>query len=59
MMEIFLIMGMFMDWVGVVLLIMPVFMPIVFALPVQELGFLGSLLKHVAIWFGVVFSMNM
>ncbi len=29
MMLIFLIMGMFMDWVGIVLLIMPVFLPIV------------------------------
>lgn len=60
MMLIFLVMGMFMDWVGIVLLIMPVFMPIVFALPVEEVGFLGSIdPKHVAIWFGVVFTMNM
>ena len=33
MMLIFLIMGMFMDWVGIVLLIMPVFLPIVSQLP--------------------------
>ena len=60
MMVIFLIMGMFMDWVGIVLLIMPVFLPIVLKLPVEELGFLGQLeKKHVAIWFGVVFCMNM
>ncbi len=60
MMVIFLIMGMFMDWVGIVLLIMPVFLPIVLRLPVEEIGFLGQLdPRHVAIWFGVVFCMNM
>ncbi|WP_417674120.1 TRAP transporter large permease [Roseibium sp.] len=60
MMAIFLIMGMFMDWVGIVLLIMPVFLPIVVKLPAAELGFLGGLEpKYVAIWFGVVFCMNM
>ncbi|HCE69989.1 TRAP transporter large permease subunit [Ruegeria pomeroyi] len=60
MMVIFLIMGMFMDWVGIVLLIMPVFLPIVLKLPVAEIGFLGELEpRHVAIWFGVVFCMNM
>lgn len=60
MMVIFLIMGMLMDWVGIVLLIMPVFLPIVLVLPVQELGFIGEIEpKYVAIWFGVVFTMNM
>jgi len=60
MMVIFLIMGMFMDWIGIVLLIMPVFLPIVLKLPVAELGVFGTLEpKHVAIWFGVVFCMNM
>ncbi|KZM49657.1 TRAP transporter large permease subunit [Labrenzia sp. OB1] len=60
MMVVFLIMGMFMDWVGIVLLIMPVFLPIVMAMPVDELGFFGNVQpSHVAIWFGVVFTMNM
>ena len=60
MMAIFIVMGMFMDWVGIVLLIMPVFLPIVLKLPVDELGFLGGIdPKHVSIWFGVVFCMNM
>ena len=60
MMVIFLIMGMFMDWVGIVLLIMPVFLPIVLKLPVEEIGVLGQIdPRHVAIWFGVVFCMNM
>ena len=60
MMAIFLVMGMFMDWVGIVLLIMPVFLPIVLKLPVEEIGWLGTLdANQVAIWFGVVFCMNM
>ncbi len=60
MMLIFLFMGAFMDWVGIVLLIMPVFLPIVLRLPVEEIGILGQLEpRHVAIWFGVVFCMNM
>lgn len=60
MMFIFLIMGMFMDWVGIVLLIMPVFLPIVLKLPIEEIGLFGELERsHVAIWFGVVFCMNM
>ncbi|MBR9653338.1 TRAP transporter large permease [Thalassovita aquimarina] len=60
MMVIFLFLGAFMDWVGIVLLVMPVFLPIVLRLPVEELGFIGELNpRHVAIWFGVVFCMNM
>ena len=60
MMLIFLIMGMFMDWIGIVLLVMPVFLPIVLRLPVEEIGIWGELNpRHVAIWFGVVFCMNM
>ena len=60
MMVIFLFMGAFMDWVGIVLLVMPVFLPIVLRLPVEEIGMFGDLNpRHVAIWFGVVFTMNM
>ena len=60
MMLILLFMGAFMDWVGIVLLIIPVFLPIVQRLPIQEIGLLGQLQpQHVAIWFGVLFCMNM
>lgn len=60
MMVILLFMGAFMDWVGIVLLIIPVFLPIVLRLPIEEIGFIGQLEpSHVAIWFGVVFCMNM
>jgi tripartite ATP-independent transporter DctM subunit len=47
MMCIFLILGAFMDWVGIVLLTMPVFLPIVL-----KLGF-------DPIWFGILFCINM
>lgn len=60
MMFILLFMGAFMDWVGIVLLIIPVFLPIVKKLPIEEIGLIGQLAPHhVAIWFGVLFCMNM
>jgi TRAP-type mannitol/chloroaromatic compound transport system permease large subunit len=60
MMVIFLILGAFMDWVGIVLLVIPVFLPIVLKLPPAEIGFFGNLdPRHVAIWYGVAFCMNM
>jgi len=60
MMAILLFMGAFMDWVGIVLLVIPVFLPIVQKLPIEEIGFIGQLAPHqVSIWFGVLFCMNM
>lgn len=60
MMVIMLFMGAFMDWVGIVLLIIPVFLPIVKALPIEEIGLIGQLEpRQVAVWFGVLFCMNM
>ncbi|WP_074214202.1 TRAP transporter large permease subunit [Salinivibrio sp. ES.052] len=47
MMAILLVLGMFLDWVGVALLTMPIFVPII-----TGLGF-------DPIWFGVVFCLNM
>jgi tripartite ATP-independent transporter DctM subunit len=47
MMGILLVLGMFLDWVGVALLTMPIFVPII-----TKLGF-------DPVWFGVVFCMNM
>ena len=47
MMLIFLVLGMFMDWIGIVLLTMPVFMPIVIKLGYDP------------VWFGILFSVNM
>jgi tripartite ATP-independent transporter DctM subunit len=44
---IMIFLGMFLDWIGIVLLTMPLFIPII-----EELGF-------DIVWFGVVFCMNM
>jgi TRAP-type mannitol/chloroaromatic compound transport system permease large subunit len=62
MMLIFLFMGAFMDWVGIVLLVMPVFLPIVLKLPVEEIGLFGPMADattFVPIWFGILFCVNM
>jgi tripartite ATP-independent transporter DctM subunit len=47
MMAILFVLGMFLDWVGIALLTMPIFVPII-----RELGL-------DPVWFGVVFAMNM
>ena len=61
MMLVFLFMGAFMDWTGIVLLVMPVFLPIVLKLPRDELGLFGGLDSQLAVqvWFGVLFCVNM
>ena len=62
MMLIFLFLGAFMDWTGIVLLVMPVFLPIVLKLPVAELGLTGGLADQarlVSVWFGILFCVNM
>ena len=62
MMAIFLFLGAFMDWTGIVLLVMPVFMPIVLKLPVEEIGVFAPFATDpgfVAVWFGVLFCVNM
>jgi tripartite ATP-independent transporter DctM subunit len=60
MMLIFLFLGAIMDWVGIVLLVMPVFLPIVKALPVEELGLIASLdAAFVSVWYGILFCVNM
>lgn len=62
MMLIFLFMGAFMDWVGIVLLVMPVFLPIVVKLPVEEIGLFSPFLdarSFIPIWFGILFCLNM
>jgi len=47
MMAILFLLGLFLDWVGIALLTMPIFVPIII-----QLG-------YDPIWFGIVFSMNM
>jgi TRAP-type mannitol/chloroaromatic compound transport system permease large subunit len=61
MMVVFLFLGAFMDWTGIVLLVMPVFLPIVLALPMDELGLVGGLASVTMVkgWFGILFCVNM
>jgi TRAP-type mannitol/chloroaromatic compound transport system permease large subunit len=62
MMIIFLFLGAFMDWVGIVLLVMPVFLPIVLKLPIEEIGLFGPLVddpRFLSVWFGILFCVNM
>ncbi len=62
MMVIFLFLGAFMDWTGIVLLVMPVFMPIVLKLPLEDIGVFAPFVtdpSFVAVWFGVLFCVNM
>ena len=47
MMLILFILGMFLDWVGIALLTMPIFVPIILNLGYDP------------VWFGVLFAMNM
>jgi tripartite ATP-independent transporter DctM subunit len=47
MMAVLVVMGMFMDWVGILLLTMPIFVPVIVALGYDP------------VWFGVLFCMNM
>lgn len=47
MMLILFVLGMFLDWVGIALLTMPIFVPVI-----RDLGL-------DPIWFGVLFAMNM
>ncbi|WP_020682664.1 TRAP transporter large permease [Marinobacterium rhizophilum] len=47
MMLIFLLLGMFLDWIGIAMLCLPIFVPIV-----HQLGF-------DLVWFGILFAINM
>ena len=46
-MAILLVLGLFMDWIGIALLTMPIFVPIIIQLGLDP------------IWFGILFAMNM
>ena len=47
MMGILIILGLFMDWIGIALLTMPIFVPIIIKLGMDP------------VWFGILFAMNM
>ncbi|MDX1669732.1 MAG: TRAP transporter large permease subunit, partial [Limnobacter sp.] len=60
MMVLLVILGMFLDWVGILLLAVPIFVPIVKSLTFDGLfGFPGVSSDAVLIWFGVLYLVNM
>ncbi|HUN10912.1 MAG TPA: TRAP transporter large permease subunit, partial [Rhabdaerophilum sp.] len=60
MMVILIVLGMFIDWVGILLLTVPIFLPILKATEFGGvLGLPGVDPKDVALWYGVIFIVNM
>lgn len=60
MMILLIILGMFLDWVGILLLAVPIFAPIMRSLPWDGLlGLPGVAPDDVNLWFGVVYMVNM
>ena len=54
---ILIILGMFLDWVGILLLCVPIFVPIIRGLGAQAFGF--DNLDDLVLWFGVLYLVNM
>ncbi|MEZ5676375.1 TRAP transporter, DctM subunit [Thalassovita litoralis] len=52
-----IILGMFLDWVGILLLCVPIFVPIVKALGAQAFGLETT--DDLVLWFGVLYLVNM
>ncbi|MFW5969789.1 MAG: TRAP transporter large permease, partial [Halofilum sp. (in: g-proteobacteria)] len=60
MMIMLILLGMFLDWVGILLLAVPIFIPIVEGLEFNGVfGLPGVGADDVALWFGVVYLVNM
>jgi tripartite ATP-independent transporter DctM subunit len=60
MMALLVILGMFLDWVGILLLAVPIFVPIIKSLSFDGLFGLPPVSSdHVALWFGVLYLVNM
>ena len=60
MMILLIILGMFLDWVGILLLAVPIFAPIMRSLPWDGVfGLPGVNPAEVSLWFGVVYMVNM
>jgi tripartite ATP-independent transporter DctM subunit len=60
MMLILFVLGMFLDWVGILLLTVPIFLPIMQGLEWNGVfGLSGVQASDVALWYGVIFMINM
>jgi len=60
MMAILFVLGMFLDWVGILLLTVPIFVPILIQLQFGGLfGVPGVASEDIPLWYGVIFIVNM
>jgi tripartite ATP-independent transporter DctM subunit len=60
MMLILFVLGMFLDWVGILLLTVPIFLPIMKSFAWEGLlGFPGVRPEDIPLWYGVIFMVNM
>jgi tripartite ATP-independent transporter DctM subunit len=60
MMVILVILGMFLDWVGILLLAVPIFIPLLKSMTFDGVfGLPGVAPDEMALWFGVVYMVNM
>jgi tripartite ATP-independent transporter DctM subunit len=60
MMVILVILGMFLDWVGILLLAVPIFIPLLKTMSFDGVFGLPGVAPHeMALWFGVVYMVNM
>ncbi len=60
MMVILVILGMFLDWVGILLLAVPIFIPLLKTMSFDGVfGLPGVAPEEMALWFGVVYMVNM
>jgi tripartite ATP-independent transporter DctM subunit len=60
MMAVLFVLGMFLDWVGILLLTVPIFLPIMKSLAWSGvLGIDGVRAEDVPLWYGVIFMVNM
>ncbi|WBY01198.1 TRAP transporter large permease subunit [Ramlibacter tataouinensis] len=60
MMVVLFILGMFLDWVGILLLTVPIFLPIMKSLQFDGVaGVAGVAVEQIPLWYGVIFMVNM
>ena len=57
MMILLVVLGMFLDWVGILLLCVPIFVPIIKSLGAEAYGFEDP--NDLVLWFGVLYLVNM
>ncbi|SLN22831.1 Sialic acid TRAP transporter permease protein SiaT [Roseovarius litorisediminis] len=57
MMLVLIVLGMFLDWVGILLLAVPIFVPIIKALGPEAFGMASE--NDLVLWFGVLYLVNM